>query len=177
MIIDGIEYKQIPNFPSYYAGYDGTIYSTLSSKIIRVREDRTGYLKVGIRDAMGKQITKQVQRFIASTWIPNLDNKPQVHHKDENKHNNAVDNLAWVTAKENNNLGTRNERLAKTQTNSIARSKPIILTSITDSSQISFPSVNEAMRHGFENISKVLNGEYKQCKGYIAEYVNKEDKL
>lgn len=175
MYIGSIEYKQIPDFPSYYAGYDGTIYSTLSSKIIKVREDRTGYLKVGIRDTTGKQITKQVQRFIASAWIPNPDNKPQVHHKDENKHNNSVDNLAWVTSKENNNLGTRNERMAKTQTNSIARSKPVRLTSITDSSQIVFPSVNEAMRHGFKNISKVLRGEYKQCMGYTAEYLEKEE--
>lgn len=175
MNINGIEYKEIPGFPDYYAGYDGSIYSIKSNKIMKVREDRTGYLKVGIRNKDGKQLTRQVQRYIASAWIPNPDNKPQVHHKDENKHNNSVDNLAWVTSKENNNLGTRTERMAKTQTNSITRSKPVILTNLEDTSQVIFPSVNEAMRHGFKNISKVLRGEYKQCMGYTAEYLKKEE--
>lgn len=174
MNISGIEYKEIPGFPDYYAGYDGSIYSIKSNRIMKVREDKTGYLKVGIRNKYGKQITKQVQRYIANAWIPNPDNKPQVHHKDENKHNNSVTNLAWVTAKENNNLGTRNIRLANTQRNSIIRSKPVILTSLADSSQLIFPSVNEAMRHGFKNISKVLRGEYKQCMGYTVEYLEKE---
>ena len=45
--------------------------------------------------------TFKTSRLVAETFIPNLDNKPYVHHKDHNKANNKIFNLQWVTAKEN----------------------------------------------------------------------------
>ena len=45
-----------------------------------------------------------VHRLVASHYIPNPDNKPEVHHRDENVKNNHISNLMWVTKKENNSL-------------------------------------------------------------------------
>jgi hypothetical protein len=42
-----------------------------------------------------------VHRIIAELLIDNIDNKPQVNHKDRNRSNNTLDNLEWVTNKEN----------------------------------------------------------------------------
>jgi len=42
-----------------------------------------------------------VHRFVAMTHIPNPDNLPEVNHKDGNKSNNNVQNLEWVTRKQN----------------------------------------------------------------------------
>lgn len=44
-----------------------------------------------------------VHRLVAEAYIPNPNNLPQVDHIDNNPYNNNVENLRWVSAKENVN--------------------------------------------------------------------------
>lgn len=54
-----------------------------------------------------------VHILVAKAFIPNPDNLPEVNHKDENKENDAADNLEWCTSKYNSNYGTCKERWRK----------------------------------------------------------------
>lgn len=59
-----------------------------------------GYLLVGLNKA-GKTKKFGVHILVATAFLPNLENKPEVNHRDGNKQNNHVSNLEWVTEREN----------------------------------------------------------------------------
>lgn len=107
-------WRDIPGYEGYYQassfgrirGVDRTVKTfgggnvLLKSKIIKFKKNNHPYFSIKLhKDGIGK--LRSVHRFIAETWIPNPENKPQVNHLDGNKKNNRVDNLAWATRSEN----------------------------------------------------------------------------
>ena len=50
----------------------------------------------------GKRHDRKLHRLVASTFIPNPENKPCIDHLNRNPSDNHVSNLRWVTALENN---------------------------------------------------------------------------
>lgn len=111
---------------------------------------------------------KSVHRLVAEAFIPNPDNLPEVNHKDENKLNNEISNLEWISRSSNLKYGTRLERIGK------AKSKAV--KALNDEGVLvgEYESINEAAEAtGLApiNISRCCRGIYKRSGGYIWQYI------
>lgn len=74
-------------------------------------KDGSGYLIVALR-MNRKYVNFLVHRLVAKAFIPNPDNLEQVNHIDENKYNNDVNNLEWLSRLDNVRYGTGIDRMA-----------------------------------------------------------------
>lgn len=83
---------------------------------------KDGYIRTILRKD-GKERGISIHQLVAMAFIPNPNGYKYVNHKDENKINNRVDNLEWVSQAENNIYGTRTERASETIKN---RFEPIV---------------------------------------------------
>ena len=91
--LDGYESK-------YYITNDGRVYSEYLRDFLKTFYSRGGYVRVKLN--YGDRSKKvMVHRLVAMAFIPNPDNKPHVDHINCNRSDNRVENLQWVTPKEN----------------------------------------------------------------------------
>ena len=89
----------IDQMPSYTVDEYGTVRSKRSGLPIK-QHDSNGYQRVRLT-YRGVAKNFRVHRLVAAAFIPNPDALPHVDHIDEDKNNNHVDNLKWITPKEN----------------------------------------------------------------------------
>lgn len=91
---------------------DGTI-QNFKGRMMKLFKNSSGYVLVRLSDSTnGKRSCERCHRLVASAFIDNHLNKPEVNHIDGVKSNNMVENLEWVTPKENRkhawDMGLRN---------------------------------------------------------------------
>lgn len=67
---------------------------------IKIADLTKGYYRIALYKK-NKIKKEQIHRLVATHFILNPENKPQVNHIDGNKLNNHVSNLEWVTQSEN----------------------------------------------------------------------------
>jgi hypothetical protein len=72
----------------------------MDDRILKPKEFE-GYLKVFIFTSSGKRKWFAVHRLVAEAFIANPNNYPQIDHIDEDRSNNRVENLTWITASDN----------------------------------------------------------------------------
>lgn len=111
----------IEGWEMYQVDTNGNVYSK-QGKIMKPSINHNGYLIVNfyhnhVRKGFG------VHTLVATTFIKHEEYKNQVNHKDGNKQNNNIENLEWVTPKENvqhsinilgyDNIGVNNPQAKK----------------------------------------------------------------
>ncbi len=93
-----MEGKQYKNSP-YIIYPDGRCYSNLSHKFLTPQMS-VKYPSYNLTIEGTKKKIK-VHRMVAETFLPKVEGKEQINHKDGNTHNFNVENLEWVNASEN----------------------------------------------------------------------------
>ena len=73
---------------------------TIKGRTMKLITNMCGYRRANLK-VNNKSYMRSVHRAVAIAFIPNPENKPEVNHIDGDKTNNRVDNLEWVTEKEN----------------------------------------------------------------------------
>lgn len=172
-------WKTIEDYPNYMISNLGNVKSLKFGKerILKQAKYTNGYCFV-VLSKEGKQKSCIIHRLVATAFIPNPDNLPEVNHKNEIKTDNRLENLEWVTHKQNCNYGTRNERSSKANKGkpNIARQKPIACYNKKGNLVALYTSATQASELLIIDISSIIKccrGKYKTCGGYIFKYIKK----
>lgn len=159
-------FKHVFGCSGYLINKNGDIYSLKMDKFVKQHKGRNGYLHLSLVNDYGVSRNFDVHRLVAQAFVPNPSDLPQVNHIDEDKTNNRVDNLEWVTAKDNINYGTRNARVSEKVSKTL--SKPVISVSSSGVMRCfkSSKEASEKLNIYQTRISDVIHGRLEQTGGY-----------
>lgn len=163
---------------------NGKTLKFLRGKILKKQKYSNGYLFVSL-SVEGKVKGFSVSRLVATHFIENPNNLPEVNHINEDKNDNRCENLEWISHKDNINHGTAIERRTKNSDFSGSRNpmfgKKGILNKCATPVQVfkddryigSFPSIAmaaEILELNSSLVARVANGFNSHTKGY---FINK----
>ena len=174
--------KRIKDFEKYYITQSGDVYSRnykQTGRIVKLVPVKTSnsYLQVMLyNNKKGKFV--YVHRLVAEAFIPNPENKPQINHKNGIKTDNRVENLEWVSCKENIRhafdvlkhkvIGSMLGRFGKNHN----RSKVVIQLKGGKVINKFYGTAEASRKTGVRknSISACCRGEYKTAGGFIWKY-------
>lgn len=100
------EWKIYPELSNYEVSNLGRVRNIKTKRILSKNIDKDGYFYVGLYQNK-KKYCRHIHRMVALTFISNPDNLPIVDHINQDKQDNKINNLRWVTHKGN----ARNSKL------------------------------------------------------------------
>ena len=168
-----IIWKPYPQCDKYLVSNTGEVKNSKTGRIM-MGSKQNGYRFLCLY--LGKDIPKMnrlVHRMVAETFLENEDDKPIVNHKDTNILNNHVENLEWVTYKENMNTDETIKNLKR------GKNSKIIHQICIESGEIvnTFDSFSECEKHNIKcswNICNYYHSNYDKKytqKTYQNKYI------
>lgn len=142
-------------------------------RVLKPQVDNKGYHRIRVTVEREKMSYK-VHREIAKAFIPNPNNLPQVNHKDGDKNNNSVDNLEWITNRDNAHHAIENglwDSVIEGSRRENERRKRPVIGHFTPDICRRFESVADAERYiGSRHVTDVLKGKRSHVKGWTFQY-------
>ena len=147
--------KDVVGYEGLYAVTScGKVWSHRNECFLKPRATKGGYLYVSLHKD-GKVKKYYIHRLVAEAYIPNQDNLPQVDHINEDKTNNCVNNLQWITNRDNCRK---------------SNNKPILQYTLDGELVREWECANDVGREARVNIYYCLTGKTKSAYNYIWKY-------
>jgi hypothetical protein len=163
-------WADISNYDNYEVSNLGRVRNNKTGRILKASK-KGGYYS--LRLSCSKPKNYFVHQLVAQAFIPNLENKPQVNHIDKNGLNNKVNNLEWVTNKENSihrsngAKQTTNQNLEIWRIDIISGEKLQKYNSIEEASKwVIEQGLSNSLHSVHSSISCSVRGVYKSSFGF-----------
>ncbi|CAL6080338.1 Conserved_hypothetical protein [Hexamita inflata] len=96
------EFYPIKDYDNYEISKNGVIRIIKTQKIMKCFQDKDGYFRISLHNKQENKDKKYyIHRLVALTFIENPNNLPLVDHINRNNQDNRVENLRWVTNRDN----------------------------------------------------------------------------
>lgn len=169
-------WKDIKGYEGLYQVSDQGNVKGPKGYILKPQARRHGYLAVYLYKDGCPRGHESIHRLVAEAFLPKPEGATEVNHIDEDKQNNRVSNLEWVTHSENMRRGTVPARIGAAGLNG-KTSRPIAQYTRDGILVATYPSMAEAERKtGFAkaNICRCAQGSsgYSHAYGYIWRYAS-----
>ena len=149
--------KDISGYEGLYAVTScGKVWNYKRKKFMTPVATRRGYLQVGLMKN-GERKFYYIHRLVAEAYLPNPENLPQVDHIDNDKTHNYLNNLQWITNRDNNRK---------------SKNKPILQFSLDGEFIREWECATDVGREVQGHICACANGKLSTAYGYIWKYKN-----
>lgn len=92
--------KSLDHIVTQKAKGNGTLSRLVRGRVLKTGRDKDGYCLIAL-SKNGKVRGFKVHRLVADAFIPLVQGKEIINHKDSNRRNNKVTNLEWCNTHEN----------------------------------------------------------------------------
>lgn len=128
-------------------------------QILKPKKGNQPYYSVSL-SREGKVDFRRIHRLVAQAFVPNPEGKGVVDHIDNNKLNNMVDNLQWMTVKENTSKAFSEGRMPTGEQvlgSKLTKVKVLEIKALYNLGDITQALLGEQFGVSRQQISKIVN--------------------